>query len=428
MAPEPSARKSLQLQHLLYAIASLPFVLFAILWALGAFKGTAPDSRPVPSPSSTASPTPAPNTKDVSNTTRLDTAHHHPPGRNAADFYKQAWSLYKQLDLTDEEKQMLHKRSSKWDKTKAAELFEKIQPIVEMLRQAKNAAYADWGIEFKKFSDRQPQFTATLGLSELLAWNAAYEFQDNPALAVSDLGINLQMGNSVGNAAMIGLLVNGAALGTAIDVLRGNAASLSPDLARQTIALIQISDLQKNLQAALQVESELQSDFILSIKNKPDNLDLFFESLGINGPTADPQENLRLRDFYKNNPTKITDELEWAENISREFAQKAMLPETTFDAWWQSTRQTSSSMPLTHPAMQVLGGVRERMADLALQSSLFRAGLAILQNGDSVLTNYRDPITSQLFQLVPNADGSELQSTFQYQGKPVTMQFSTPKP
>jgi len=417
VAPESSARKSLQLQHVLYAIASLPFVLFAILWALGAFKGTPLDSSPIPSPSATPLSIPATKSQrnsknpgaNLSEDSRIDTARHHPPGKNAADFYKQAYALYQALNLSDDEKALLRNTTGKWDKEKADALYEKIQPVVEALRLAKDAAYADWGIEWKNFTDRVPQMMPAMDLSRVMTWNSAYEFPNNPGQALADLNIQVGIGRSVGQNALIGTLVNLAISTQALNTIRNNAASISPDLDDQVQSIIggvsiadQFSDAMNAEKGALTVD-----------------IDLLERGEPVKGTLSDAEKQA--------SPAVLIAQLKSLAAVEEEFGQKALLPETEYESWWDGV-QKNTDLNLESQPVGTLSTMRNRIAYVTVQSNLLAAGLSVLQNGNSALSEYSDPMTGDAYKIVPNAAGFELQATYQYKGKPVTMQFPTPKP
>ncbi len=399
---------------MLYLLASLPFVLFAALWFFGAFNQPSPKPAPSPKPSASASPQNHEAAKPVTSTDpaqRVDTAPHHPPGKNAADFYKQAYGLYKALNLTDEEKQMLRDRNGKWDKEKAKALFEKIQPVVEMMRQAEDTAYADWGIQFKTFSDRFPQLVPATDLSRLMTWNAAYEFPSTPAQALSDLRIQTQLGNSVGNDAIIGLIVNSATSALAIDTLRSNAAYISSETYSQALAMIQDSDWLKNLSSAMNLESKVVNETADSLEQGKMN-----------------PSNPLFANYQQLPSAEMVAQMRWVADVETDFSQKAQLPDAEFESWWKGIQQAISGKPVAQDTLPILSTIRTRILYSGVQTTMLQAGLSILQNGDSALATYPDPTTKQPFTLVPTADGFELQSTFQYHGKPVTMPFSTPKP
>jgi hypothetical protein len=60
-----------------------------------------------------------------------------------------------------------------------------------------------------------------------------------------------------------------------------------------------------------------------------------------------------------------------------------------------------------------------------IQRAMAVAGLQVLARGPAVLTQYPDPATGKPFIYRPSANGFELQSTHQADGKPVTLEFRT---
>jgi len=426
MANERMDLKSLKLQHVLYMIASLPFVLFAVLWLLGFFKGTPLDSRPAPSPTPIPSPAPSVTTQSATiihaKSERVDTARQHPPGKNAADFYKQAWGLYNQLDLSDAEKKMLGDRSGKWDAEKARALFEKIKPVMDLLRQAKDAAYADWGVELKDVNSPVPQVPIAWALGRLLAWNSAYEFQTDPKQALGDLSLNAGLASSMINGALIGFMGEQAIYLTTGDVIRQNAAELTPDLLDQATSLLRGNNLWKDLGTSLSFEPIAMDSMVQKLKN-PSTQDQALAMLL--GGTANVS-GASLNEARQYIPDYIA-LVNWTSQTYQELPQKILLSDADFQSWLNTSAQNIHSA-LVNAQTAVLSNIRNRFIYESLQNSMLQTGLWVLKNGSGSAQNFSDMLTGQPFTFVPTAAGFELQSTFQYKGKPVSMQFPTPKP
>lgn len=127
-------------------------------------------------------------------------------GANGADLYKQAIGLY--AGLTDKEKEMLRDWKKMGDPAATAALYAKIQPIMDLLRQARKANYWDWDIaplkldgssqeQLREVSDAKLALETTeMQLGGLAMWDAAYRFQSDPDGAVGDLAAMEAMARS----------------------------------------------------------------------------------------------------------------------------------------------------------------------------------------------------------------------------------------
>ena len=64
-----------------------------------------------------------------------------------------------------------------------------------------------------------------------------------------------------------------------------------------------------------------------------------------------------------------------------------------------------------------------RTQAMTVTSAMAAAGLAVMQSGPDALQSHPDPSTGQPFAYTQTADGFELQSSFQFQEKPVKLSF-----
>ena len=109
----------------------------------------------------------------------------------------------------------------------AARLYKTIQPIMDLLRQARKAGYADWNMGPLTFNTPLPHLTKVQDLSMVAYWDAGYRFGIDPDGAVADLAAREAMGRSLDNVG-IGFLVDVGISFSGLKLLAENGGSISP--------------------------------------------------------------------------------------------------------------------------------------------------------------------------------------------------------
>jgi hypothetical protein len=339
----------------------------------------------------------------------------HPKGPNAADIYKNAFALYNAL--TPEEKNMLGKPREEVDAEKAAALFKKIQPIMDQLRQAKDAAYCDWAMGDMSLSKPLPQMNLVMKLGAVARWSAGYQFlASDPEGAISDLSTQLQLGRSVGTQAAIGFLVETSLNQGVINLVCDNAAALSPEATGQALELLRASVPLNDFVQAMNAEAAIAAAMGDQLSNPEmrDQLPEQLKNLQASGSAA------QLSD------ADTVSQMKWCVQVEKDFAAKALLPDAEFNAWWAQVNQQAATQPVAAATLSALDMIRSKYQSAAVNNSMAAAGLAVMQNGPEQLASRLDPMTGMPFAYVQTADGFELRSTFQSKGKPVAMMFSRP--
>ena len=173
-------------------------------------------------------------------------------GVDASNFYKNAFVLC--AALTDEEKKMFRQPLAEADAEKAAALFKKIQPILELLRQGAEADYCEWGLGPLNFDAPLPHLGKAQELGRLAQWSAGYRFPSDPQGALGDLATQARLGDHLADS-VIGWLVQMSLDGGANKVLRENAGLLDEAGALQAQEFLRSSSVEQNVARAFAAES-----------------------------------------------------------------------------------------------------------------------------------------------------------------------------
>ena len=301
------------------------------------------------------------------------------------------------------------------DAETAAALFKKIQPIMELLRQAGTAAYCDWAMGPMSANSVMPQLNPVMKLGTVARWSAGYQFLSaNPEGAIADLATQSALGQSIGKQAMLGYLVATSLNTGVINLVRDNAGSLSPEAATQALKMLGQSRQPDDLQQAMNTEAQFVLTWAEQLAN-PATRNQALENFGIEG-----------LDGISKNTDSINAQIHWCAQVDRDFAAKAQLSDAEFKAWWAQINQQGASQPIAALVLPALDSMRTQLQKTSVNNSMLAAGLAILQSGPGQLGTQLDPTTGQPFSYVQTATGFELRSTFQTKGKPVIMSFSNP--
>ncbi len=342
----------------------------------------------------------------------------HPAGKNCADFYKNAFVLFKAL--TEGDKKILRSPREKIEQDKAAALFARIQPIMDILRRAKaEGTYSDWGTGPIHFDTPIPQINIVQDLARLARWDATYRFPNDPAGGLDDADIQLRLGDSIRAQGLIGTLVAASTDRMTVALIHDNLQSLTPDLMDQAAGLLPSGGTGEEMASAMAQESDAAKAMIDAL------LDPESRAKMLRGIPA--VSDLKAREIEAQLPT-IREQGEWIAAIDKQFAAEAMLPDAQFKAWWNEIQAEAVSRPFAAELISSLSSVRGAIFSVAVDRAMLNEGMQILRNGGGAAETVADPTNGRPFTYLPTLTGFELRSPFTYKNKAATMTFSASKP
>ena len=348
-------------------------------------------------------------------------------GVDASGFYKDAFALFDAL--TEEEKKMLARPTEEVDADAAHALFEKIQPIMELLRRAAAADYCDWGFGPIDFDSPLPHLGKAQNLAKVALWNAAYRFPSEAEGAIGDLAARARLGSHLAET-LIGLLVEASFDKSANNLLRQNAGSLDAAAADEARAFLTGSTLNGDIKRAMQGEASGSRAALekLAAQSTDERMKLV-TAYGLDNEKAEPDERAKLQRIEEllRDPAQIKAEMDFLTETQTGMIEAMTWPDDRFRAWSQETQAKAREHPLAALSLPVYDGIHARIEEARVQRAMLNAGMDILQNGPARLGELRDPVTGRGFAYVPKTGGFELQSAFQVKGKPVTMSFGKPE-
>ena len=340
-------------------------------------------------------------------------------GVDASNFYKDAFVLYDKF--TEEEQMMFRKPPDELDLDKAAELFKRIQPILELLRQGAEADYCEWGLGPLTIDSNLSHLSRAMGVGRLAAWSASYRFPSDPQNALIDLKSQLRLGGHVADSDL-GWLVQMSLERRANEVLSQNAGALDAAGLLQAQELVRASTVEKNMATALAAEAGLFTSTakIIAAQTPSERGDYLLKFLGGRPATE------ALRQMFQDEAA-LTAELRYFQQMKMEMNEGMSWPEAQFQAWWKGVENSLPNHPLAEAMNLTNPGnveIYQRHQQAQVERAMLSAGLTLLQNGSAQLAQFRDPVSGAAFSYVEKADGFELQSTLKKNGKPVTMSFT----
>lgn len=345
-------------------------------------------------------------------------------GPDAANSYKNAFVLFDRL--TEEEKEMIRRPKEEVDAEKAAQLFEKVRPILELLREAAQAGYCDWGQAPYTFDTPMPQIQKGNDLGKLGLWAAAYQFPTDPAAALAVLGDRAKLGHHLADT-LIGVLVQTGFERSANELLLAQASGLEGARAG-ALELLRGSTLDGNVARAF--EAEVQGIESVGKRLAGGDPEVVGQMAGMaEGQSPEQRESLaKMLLAVSSDPARLAAEIAFISEMDRQVAKALLLPEAEFQAW----RREAEAQVREHPmAALVLPGftmVQARLQQTRVERTMLSAGLAVLMGGPAQLAGFRDPATQRALTYVPTPAGFELRSGYAVKGKPVTMSFPSTRP
>lgn len=342
-------------------------------------------------------------------------------GVDASVYYKNAFVFY--AALTDEEKKMFRQPIDELDEEKAAALFQKIQPIMELLRQGAEADYCEWALGEPSFDMKLPHISKSLELGRLVHWSANYRFPSDSQGALADLQMQARLGDHLADT-VIGWLVQMSMESGANKVLRQHAGTLDDAATLQAQGFLQSSTVGKNAARAFATEvAGVEAMMKKLIGQSPAERVKVLQMMEAPGEKVlQPAIQRMLQD-----EAALTAEFQYLRQVEQQMAEAMPWPEAQYQAWWKGVESGLPEHPLAAMSLPALTGLRTRMQQTQVERAMLSAGLTLLQSGPEQLGRFRDPVTSAAFTYLPKPDGFELQSTFKNKGKPVTMSFTRPK-
>ena len=346
----------------------------------------------------------------------------HPPqrkGTNAADIYRQAFELFDAL--TDDEKEMIKSPRDEVDADKAEELFKKIQPILELMRQAGVADYSDWGTGPVRFNTPMPHLVKSMELGRLALWSAAYRFKDDPRGAVNDLAARTPLARSL-SGTLIGFLVGTSFENSATDLVAQNAGAMDAVATAQFTAMLRDPSYADGFSRAMEGEVSGVRAFADEIATATTADEAYRKLAPLSGNLDDIQPTVAEMQAAGFDLASVKAGLQKVIDIDQQFGRTLGMPESQFQAWWSQVNADTN--PIVKLLLPTLDSVRSKALTTQVQRAMLGAGIAVMQNGPAQLDAFTDPTTGSVFTYAPTADGGfELRSTFQVKGKPVTMAF-----
>lgn len=337
---------------------------------------------------------------------------------NAADLYRQAFDLFKAL--TNDERFIVSDWRTNVDASVEAELCEKLRPICDLMHQASAVTNCDWGIDP---TDPDPgakwltHLNGSRNLARAAIWNAAH-CRSNDVVGVMDDTLSaLRVGQQVSRSALIGCLVDMA------------VQSIVSSYVAENLSLFRGTDGQR-LAAAFD-DPAYEEEPSRGMEQEADRLDRLLAKLP-SLPADEAQKEISdLFMFSKVDTSEMSQDLVLAQikqiaGSERELAKAlASSSEDQLEVWQQDATALESSNPLAKEDLSANESFLNKVRWAEINRALVVAGFAVAQAGANALPSYPDPSSGQPFVYTETSGGFQLQSAYQMNGKPMTMQFKS---
>lgn len=340
-----------------------------------------------------------------------------PDGPNAADFYKKAFELFQ--TLTDEEKKMIQQPQIEVDAAKTDALFEKIKPIMELLRQAAQANFCEWEQKALRFDTPMPQLQWGTKLGQVALWDAGYRFQTgDPQGAIEDLAARNKLGGNLAQT-LIGVLVGNNMQKSGYGLVAQNMGTIDNASSAALDLFLTNSTPCSSLNQAMEFESSAAESLVKSMLDPKERE----RAREIAHSVQDTKDENMWNDVITN-PQKYLAEVDWLKKVYQEYAAYANASDAEFTVWWANVQTETEQHPLSKIAFPSLKNIHDSLRATKVDNSMMQAANAILKGEPQALAIYRDPVTGQSFTYEATENGFVLRSTTTYRGKPITKSFT----
>jgi hypothetical protein len=406
-----------------YAVAGLCVLALLMLFGWFVLRELPPSSEPPPVGAVTALPRArnvdplfTPDDEAPHETLTNQVAGSETANTNAAAIYRQAFAIFDTLSQT--QKDLVANWRTNVDSLVEAELCEKIQPICDLLHQAAAVSNCDWGLEQPITGNTLlPYLSLCRNLTRAAVWSVAHCRTDDPSAAVDDLMASSRLGQNVSSPPMlIGHLVDLAIQGMVIDSVTEHASTLVGAGDARLVELLNNANYDDGLRHAFELEADMMT-------REVDRLAAL--------PTEEMKRQLEGIESFANNPSRfqslepaqIIADMRQVAELRGQYVQALGLPEADYHNWLTSLDEAGKANPFVELFVEPLESAVIRTQAMTVRSAMAAAGLAVMQGGPDALQSHPDPSTGQPFTYAQTADGFELQSSFQFQEKPVKLSF-----
>lgn len=320
---------------------------------------------------------------------------------NAADFYRKAFILYNAL--SKREQNVLGDSKAEVSADRAAQLCEKVTPILDLMHQAAAQSNCDWRLgpmTTENNSAFLPYYDSCRALARTSIWRATHCRADNQTRATDDLLANFQLAHRVPESALMGFLVNTAIQGQASDFIAKHASTFTRPEADRLLQALN--------------DPAYEEDFFRAIEQEP-----AFASSATEKDIAGMPKDASSREKRDSAVAMLRQVPE----MEREYAGVLTQTESQYQLWLGRMQAAQASNPLLKMMWPAFENVVDKARAMVVQRAMVSAGLTVLQSGQESLSTYPDPATGQPFQYQQTADGFQLQSVYQRKGQFITMTF-----
>jgi hypothetical protein len=335
---------------------------------------------------------------------------------NAADLYRQAFALYNAL--TNDEKDILRDWQTNVDAAVETALCEKIRPICDLMHQASAVTNCDWGFEPLSVDTTMTvlkPLNSARNIARTAIWSAAHCRSNDMSGAADDTMSVLHLGQQFSQTGMIGSLVDMALQGLASSYVAANLGRFQGSDAQRLAAAFSDPTYEQAPSLAMAEEADMQERFVEELETK--------QASEVEKQFSDSAQ------FFGGLPTNLNQAailvgFKQIADSERELANiLAFSSEDEYEAWQKEVTELQSSSPFAGFALEADEAFVDKVRRYEVDRALVVAGFAIAQSGVNALQSILDPSSGQPFVYTETADGFRLQSTYQVDGKPMTMQF-----
>jgi hypothetical protein len=337
-------------------------------------------------------------------------------GATAADYYDQAAALYNHL--SDDEKLMLSPPRDLSDEEAA-----KMNPIMELLREARRADYVDWRTgpaPFKDIPSEERRTEERYNLSNMAVWDSEYRFKSDPKAAVSDIAAMEAMDRRLVDSWNAVVIEAGYHM-MGLRSLARNANLIRPESETELAFIVSPAAVEESFEKGANADSARIQAQVSAYTN----------------PATRGDMASKMR-FYLNwaiasgnsvSPEQVISDLKWTAQTDAVFAATLKDSNTQFHETWSDIQKIAASKatPVARGSFVAMPTIRLFAQEESAMGRMLEAGVALERHDQAKFQSILDPITGKPFTLTETSNGFQLGSALRDdKGKAVLLDFPAP--
>jgi len=336
-----------------------------------------------------------------------------PGAVNGADSYKKAFTIYD--GLSAQEQAVIRGSALEPNGAFADTLYEKVQPMMELLKEGRRAGNVDWKLGKPSFFRPFPNLSEMQKLVYAVRFEAGRKFRTDGGDAVEDVTALEAMGRSAPRNLLGALVYFGIhAMGTRM--LAQGAASIPASADADLAYFLDPEEPARMYEEGIKGEAAFLRAVVAEYKNPATR-----SGSDIVKYAGDPKA-----DTEKLDADGLCAGCTWLAETDEGIAMRVRDPEPEFQKWWSERATDGARVKVSGEILSGLENLRARMQGTEAFNAMLKAGLALERNDNAGFEKIVDPASGKPFAYAASGAGFVLTTATNSTGKALSLDFTKP--